>query len=81
MNKSLLCVIPAHTIDVSKSTAEGARKDLLCVRFRVIYGPYDSPDKRKNVSDRQKVKTEDTLSGFQDFSNFPSTYHQGAVQY
>ena len=34
-------------------------------------------------TDRQthtKVKTEDTLSGFQDFSNFPSTYHQGAVQ-
>ena len=30
-----------------------------------------------------KVKTEDTLSGlsgFQDFSNFPSAYHQGAVQ-
>ena len=35
-------------------------------------------------ADRQtdtKVNTEDTLSGFQDFSNFPSTYHQGAVQY
>ena len=29
-----------------------------------------------------KVKTEDTLSGFQDFiSNFSSTYYQGAVQY
>ena len=31
-----------------------------------------------------KVNTEGTLSGFQDFSNFPSTYHQinqGAVQY
>ena len=27
-----------------------------------------------------KVNTEDTLSGYQDFSNFPSTYHQGAVQ-
>ena len=35
-------------------------------------------------TDRQtdtKVNTEDTLSGFQDFSNFPSTYHQGAVQF
>ena len=35
------------------------------------------------TDDRQtdtKVKTEDTLSGFQDFSNFLSTYHQGAVQ-
>ena len=35
-------------------------------------------------TDRQtdmKVKTEDTLSGFQDFFlNVPSTYHQGAVQ-
>ena len=28
-----------------------------------------------------KVNTEDTLSEFQDFSNFSSIYHQGAVQY
>merc|ERR1711923_578911 len=38
----------------------------------------------RTQTDRQtdtKVNTEDTLSGFQDFSNFPSTYHQGAVQY
>ena len=37
----------------------------------------------RSQTDRQtdtKVNTEDTLSGFQDFSNFPSTYHQGAVQ-
>ena len=36
------------------------------------------------LSDRQtdtKVETDDTLSGFQDFSNFPSTYHQGAIQF
>ena len=43
-------MIPANTIDVSNSSAEGARKDLLCVRFRVIYDPCDSPDKRKYVS-------------------------------
>ena len=37
----------------------------------------------RSQTDRQtdtKVNTEDTLSGLQDFSNFPSTYHQGAVQ-
>ena len=48
--KFIMCDTYAHTIDVSKSSAEGARKDLLCVRFRVIYDPCDSPDKRKYVS-------------------------------
>ena len=50
MNKSLLCVIPANSIDVSKSGAEGAMKELLCVRFRVICDPCESTDKRKYVS-------------------------------
>ena len=37
---------------------------------------------RKDGQTDTKVKTEDTLSGFQDiFKKFPSTYHQGAVQY
>ena len=39
----------------------------------------------RGQTDRQtdmKVKTENILSGFQNFfKHFPSTYHQGAVQY
>ena len=32
-------------------------------------------------TDRQESEyIEDILSGFQDFSNFPSTYHQGSAQ-
>ena len=69
MNKSLLCVIPANTIDVSKSSAEGARKDVLCVRLRIIYGLYETPDKRKNVSFSRK-KVDFILLIF--FTRFPS---------
>ena len=34
--KFIMCDTYAHTIDMSKSSAEGARKYLLYVRFRVI---------------------------------------------
>ena len=53
--KFIMCDTYAHTIDVSKSSAEGARKDLICARFRVIYGICESPDKRKVSCFRKKV--------------------------
>ena len=48
--KFIMCDTYAHTIDVPKSSTEGARKDVLCVCFRYICDPCESTDKRKYVS-------------------------------